>query len=378
MLDFTIKGRGDGKSRRGELKLAHATIQTPAYMPCASHAIVRACPPYQVREQGIQMMICNAYHLWQRPTDELIRDMGGLHKFMNWPGAFFTDSGGFQAFSIGGNSGITEEGVAFRSHLSGELLHLTPEKSVAIQNNLGSDVAMVLDECVSYPSEEGYVAASIERTARWAQRCKDAHSNAQQAMFGIVQGGVYDNLRARSAKMTADIGFDGYAIGGLSVGESKAEMLSALDAAIPELPDEAPKYVMGVGTPLDIFECVMRGVDVFDCVLPTRNARHGSLMTWEGPLKLHRSEFKGDERPVSEECDCPACRQYSRAYLHHLLRIQEAGAWQLLSLHNLRFYADFMVELRHAVETGTMSALRQRLSPWSVRESVHEAELRGS
>jgi len=372
VLEFAITAEGPDRSRCGKLQLAHATVSTPAFMPCASVAVVKACPPHLVAEQGIQVMICNAYHLWQRPGTEPIAAAGGLHRFMSWPGALMTDSGGFQAFSIAGNSGVSEDGFTFRSHLSGELLHLSPEKSVQLQNELGSDAATVLDECVAYPAEKEYVAEAIARTARWALRCKEAHSNPQQALLGIVQGGVYDDLRAESAAATVNIGFDGYAIGGLSVGESKAQMLAALDAAVPELPSEALRYMMGVGTPLDMVACVRRGVDLFDCVLPTRNARHGSLMTWQGPLKIARREFSTDERPIDENCTCPACTNYSRAYLHHLHRNGEAAAWQLLSLHNLRFYADFMAQLREAVARGHLEQLEARLSAWTVREATHE------
>jgi len=368
VLDFAVTATGAGPARCGKLRLSHATIQTPAFMPCASQAVVRACPPHLVAEQGIEVMICNAYHLWQRPGSELVAQLGGLHRMMNWSGALMTDSGGFQAFSIAGNSGISEDGFTFRSHLTGEMLELSPERSVRLQNELGSDVAMVLDECVVYPAEEEYVAESVERTARWAQRCRQAHANCDQALFGIVQGGVYPHLRARSAQATVEIGFDGYAIGGLSVGESKAEMLEALAAAVPELPADAPRYVMGVGTPLDLVACVRLGVDVFDCVLPTRNARHGSLMTTQGPLKITRQEYRTDTEPVDAQCDCPTCRNYSRAYLHHLYRCGDAAAWQLGSLHNLRFYADLMVRLREAIVHDGLDRLEASLSPWSARD----------
>ncbi len=371
MLEFAITAEGPDQSRCGKLRLTHATVSTPAFMPCASLAVVKACPPHLIAEQGLQVMICNAYHLWQRPGTELVAAAGGLHRFMSWPGALMTDSGGFQAFSIAANSGVSEAGFSFRSHLSGELLKLSPEKSVELQNQLGGDVATVLDECVAYPAAEDYVAASVERTARWALRCKQAHSDPRQALFGIVQGGVYHDLRARSASATAAIGFDGYAIGGLSVGESKAEMLAALEAAMPELPSAAPRYVMGVGTPLDMLACVRLGADLFDCVLPTRNARHGSLMTWQGPLKITRREFSTDERPIDEDCSCPACTNYSRAYLHHLHRNGEAAAWQLLSLHNLRFYADLMARMREAIAAGRLDELEARLTAWTVREADH-------
>lgn len=368
-MRLSIDRTSGSGARVGRLELAHATISTPAFMPCASHAVVRACPPRAVAELGIEVMICNAYHLWQRPGADIVDAMGGLHSYMSWPAALMTDSGGFQAFSIGGNSGISEEGFAFRSHLSGELLHLTPEVCMQVQTRLGSDVAMVLDECVAYPAEEEYVADSVARTARWALRCRQAHGREDQALFGIVQGGTYEQLRERSAQMTVDIGFDGYAIGGLSVGESRREMLDALDAALPHLPLEAPRYVMGVGTPMDILECARRGVDLFDCVLPTRNARHGRLMTWCGPLNIGRREFATDERPIDPDCSCPACRNYSRGYLHHLHRAQDAAAWTLLSLHNLRFYAELMERLRAAVAGDCIAQLARELSPWTQRDT---------
>lgn len=369
VLEFSVTATGAGAARCGKLKLSHATISTPAFMPCASQAVVKACPPHLVADQGIEVMICNAYHLWQRPGSQIIAELGGLHRMMGWSGALMTDSGGFQAFSIAGNSGISEGGFSFRSHLSGEMLQLSPEKSVQLQNELGSDAAMVLDECVAYPAEAEYVAESVERTARWAERCKQAHGNAEQALFGIVQGGVHPELRMRSATATVQVGFDGYAIGGLSVGESKAEMLEALQAAVPQLPTDAPRYVMGVGTPLDLVACVRLGVDLFDCVLPTRNARHGSLMTTQGPLKITRQEYRTDTAPLDADCDCPACRNYSRAYLHHLYRCGDPAAWQLGSLHNLRFYADLMVRLREAVARDELDKLEASLSAWTAREA---------
>ncbi len=367
-MRLTIDCKTSAGGRAGRLELAHATVSTPAFMPCASHAVVRACPPRVVSDLGIEVMICNAYHLWQRPGAEVIAQMGGLHEFMSWPGALMTDSGGFQAFSISGNAGVSEEGFRFRSHLSGAELNLTPELSIELQEQLGSDVAMVLDECVAYPAEHDYVAESVRRTARWAARCRQAHQRADQALFGIVQGGVYPELRACSAQMTVDIGFDGYAIGGLSVGESRQEMLSALDAVLPHLPADVPRYVMGVGTPMDIVECARLGVDLFDCVLPTRNARHASLVTWSGPLKLGRREFATDERPIDTDCCCPTCLHYSRAYLHHLHRANEAAAWTLLSVHNLHFYVELMDRLRDAIARDTVCQLQRELHPWTRRD----------
>ena len=367
MLEFHVTHR-TGPARVGEMTLSHGTVQTPVFMPCASLATVKACPAHLVETTDIEMLVANAYHLWLRPGHRIVEKMGGLHAFMGWQHPILTDSGGFQVFSLAKPKDITEEGVKFRSHISGEALLLTAEKSLEIQNALGSDIAMIFDECAPYPAEHEYVAQSLERTLRWSERSKAAHSNPQQALFGIVQGGVYDDLRARSAQGTVGIGFDGYAIGGLSVGESKEQMLTALEASLPYLPEDQPRYVMGVGTPLDILECAERGVDMFDCVLPTRMARHASLMTWDGPLKINRLEFADSDEPLDATCRCGTCQRYSRGYLRHLFVCKEAGAWQLLSMHNLHFYAQFMVQLREAIREGTLGELRQRVGAWTQRE----------
>jgi queuine tRNA-ribosyltransferase len=300
----------------------------------------------------------------------VVRDLSGLHRFMDWPGAILTDSGGFQVFSLAEPRSITEEGVALRSHLDGQKLLLTAEQSIAIQNALGSDIAMMFDECTSYPVTHDYAAASVERTLRWAQRSRAAHCNPRQALFGIVQGSVYPDLRERSARATVDLGFDGYALGGLSVGESKHEMLAAVDLCEPLLPRGAPRYVMGVGTPSDIVECVARGVDLFDCVLPTRMARHGSLLTSAGTLKIKNAAHRTDPGPLDEACDCLTCRRYSRAYLHHLFRIGEATAWRLLSIHNIRFYMHLMERIRTAIEAGTLEDVRGEVLGWTRRDEA--------
>jgi len=369
MLKFEI-ATSRGPTRTGRLTLTHGAVRTPVFMPCASLATVKACPAPSVEATGIEMLVANAYHLWQRPGHEVVRALGGLHRFMGWDHPILTDSGGFQVFSLARPKDITEEGVHFRSHISGEALLLTAEQSLAIQNALGSDIAMIFDECTPYPAEQEYVEASLERTLRWSERSRRAHRNPHQALFGIVQGGVYDDLRARSAEGTVALGFDGYAIGGLSVGESKAQMLAALEAALPYLPEDQPRYVMGVGTPLDILECAARGVDMFDCVLPTRMARHGSLMTWAGPLKINRLEHAQSDEPLDPTCGCEACRRVSRGYLRHLFTCKEPVAWQLLSEHNLTFYATFMAELRGAIEAGTLDELRQKVGAWTTREKL--------
>jgi len=367
MLKFEITN-SHGPARTGRLTLTHGAVSTPVFMPCASLATVKACPAHLVEATGIEMLVSNAYHLWLRPGHEAIAAMGGLHRFMGWERPILTDSGGFQVFSLAKPKDITEEGVHFRSHISGEALLLTAEKSLEIQNALGSDIAMILDECTPYPAEKEYALASLERTIRWSERSKEAHRNPRQALFGIVQGGVYADLRALSAQQTVALGFDGYAIGGLSVGESKAQMLAALEAALPHLPADQPRYVMGVGTPLDILECAARGVDMFDCVLPTRMARHASLMTWQGPVKIQRAEHARSDEPLDPTCGCEGCRRYSRGYLRHLFMCKEPVAWQLLTEHNLTFYATFMAELREAIAQGTVNELRQRVSAWTTRE----------
>jgi len=372
-LEFRLLNPGTAspsgpKARLGRLRLTHATIDTPAFMPCGSLGVVRACDTTDIEAVGVQLLCCNAFHLWQRPGDDTVANLGGLHRFMDWGGGILTDSGGFQVFSLANPRDITEEGVRFRSPVDGRPLLLTAEKSIAIQNALGSDIAMGFDECTSYPVTYEYAQASMERTLRWLRRTKDAHRNERQALFGIVQGSVYPDLRARSAAGTLEIGFDGYALGGLSVGESKAEMLAAVETCEPMLPWQSPRYIMGVGTPADILECVARGIDLFDCVLPTRMARHGSLLTWQGTVKIKNARHKDDPGPLDETCDCPACRRYSRAYLHHLFRIGEATAWRLLSLHNIAFYQTLMRRVRTAIGEGTLQDLRQQVVSWTQRD----------
>jgi queuine tRNA-ribosyltransferase len=357
-----------GPARLGRLHLAHATVETPAFMPCASLGVARALDTADLEGAGVAMLCANAFHLWQRPGHEVVFGVGGLHRLMDWSGAILTDSGGFQVFSLAGPRDITEEGVAFRSPVDGSRLVLTAEQSIAIQNALGSDVAMIFDECTSFPVTHEYAAASVERTLRWAQRSKDAHANPDQALFGIVQGSVFEDLRERSALGTVEIGFDGYALGGLSVGETKEQMLQAVDLCVPLLPPESARYVMGVGTPSDLVECVARGVDLFDCVLPTRMARHGSLLTPGGTVRIKNSAHREDSAPVDADCDCHTCRRYSRAYLHHLFRIGEASAWRLLSIHNIRFYMRLIARIREAIAAGTLQSLRAAVADWTQRD----------
>jgi len=362
-MDFQITIRDSASSARcGVLSAPNGSIETPAFMPCASRAVVRACSPQDVAAVGIQVVMCNAFHLLIRPGSEVIQQAGGLGKFMNWPGLIATDSGGFQVFSLADRRDITEDGVSIRSPLDGTLIEVTPELSIQVQNELGADIIMAFDDCTPYPCGHEEAARSTERTLRWAQRSKAAHNNSEQALFGIVQGSVYPELRRESARATVEIGFPGYAIGGVSVGESEAEMFTALDAALPELPPETPRHLLGVGVPAQMIAAVKRGVDLFDCVLPTRNARHGLLYTWEGIVRINNAQYREDSRPLSALCDCPACTHYSRAYLHHLFRIEEAAAWRLLTLHNLRFFAQLMEQIREAIRAGNLDELHARVA----------------
>lgn len=362
-MDFQITVRDSASSARcGLLGSAAGTVKTPAFMPCASRAVVRACSPQDIAAVGIQVVMCNAFHLLIRPGSEVIQQAGGLRRFMNWPGLIATDSGGFQVFSLADRSDISEDGVSIRSPLEGTLIEVTPELSLQVQNELGADIIMAFDDCTPYPCGYEEAARSMERTLRWAERSKAAHSNSEQALFGIVQGSVYPDLRRESARATVEFGFPGYAIGGVSVGETEGEMFTALDAALPELPPQAPKHLLGVGVPTQMIAAVKRGVDLFDCVLPTRNARHGLLYTWEGIVRINNAQYREDSRPLSEQCDCPACTYYSRAYLHHLFRIEEAAAWRLLTLHNLRFFAQLMAQIREAISTGKLDELAAQVA----------------
>jgi queuine tRNA-ribosyltransferase len=361
--NFIITARDPfGQARCGELLTARGPLATPAFMPCASRAVVRALEPQEVAERGLQVMICNAFHLLVSPGEEIIARRGGLHQFMSWPGLLATDSGGYQVFSLAKPRDITEQGVSVRSPKTGERLLLTPERSLQVQNALGADLIMCLDECTPFPCEHDYAEQSLERTLRWAERSQSAHQREDQVLFGIVQGSVFPELRARSAQGTVALDFPAYAIGGVSVGESHEQMLEAVEVCLKYLPAEKPRYVMGVGTPLDIVDCVMRGVDLFDCVLPTRNARHGLLYTWSGVLRLNNSRFREDEAPLEEGCPCPTCQRYSLAYLHYLFRLKEAAAWRLLSLHNLQFYATLLQRLRESIPTGKLGELRQHVT----------------
>lgn len=345
----------DGIARRGELTLQHGTVQTPAFMPVGTYGTVKGMFPSDITNIGAEIILGNTFHLWLRPTTEIIKPFGGLHEFINWDKPILTDSGGFQVFSLGALRKISEEGVKFQSPIDGSKVFLTPELSMQIQRDLNSDIVMIFDECMPYPATEKEARESMELSLRWAARCKVAHEGNPNALFGIVQGGMYENLRDVSLAGLTDIGFDGYAIGGLSVGEPKDEMLKILDHVPTKLPQDKPRYLMGVGKPEDIVEAVRRGVDMFDCVMPTRNARNGHYFVTDGVVRIRNSPYKTDQSPIDEHCDCYACLNFSRAYLHHLDKCGEMLGAMLGTLHNLRYYQRLMAGLRTAIENGTLS-----------------------
>ncbi len=346
----------DGLARRGRLELAHGCVETPAFMPVGTYGAVKAVTPDEVAALGAQIILGNTFHLWLRPGLEVIAASGGLHQFMGWRGPLLTDSGGFQVYSLTPLRKITEEGVRFASPLDGARLLLTPEQSMAIQRVLNSDIAMIFDECTPYPADWPTARASMELSLRWAERSKAAHAGNPNALFGIVQGGMFEDLRDRSLQELARIGFDGYAIGGLSVGEPKADMARLLAHTAPRLPPDRPRYLMGVGTPEDIVHAVGQGIDMFDCVMPTRNARHGLLFTRHGNLHIKNACHRADTGPIDPECGCYTCRHFSRAYLHHLLRAGESLGGRLNTLHNLHYYQTLMREVRAAIGEGRLAA----------------------
>jgi len=353
-MQFEILAR-DGLARRGRLTLTHGTIETPVFMPVGTYGSVKAMSPEDLHAVGAQIVLGNTFHLWLRPGLEVIAAHGGLHRFMAWDKPILTDSGGFQVFSLGELRKISEEGVNFRSPVNGDLCFLSPEESMRIQHTLNSDVVMIFDECTGYPADERAAAESMRLSLRWAQRSKRAHEGNDNALFGIVQGGMHESLRNASRLGLQDIGFDGYAIGGLSVGEPKEDMLRILRHTAPQLPVWAPRYLMGVGTPVDIVDAVENGIDMFDCVMPTRNARNGWIFTRNGTIRLRNARYRDDIRPLDEECGCYTCRHFSRAYLHHLQRINEILGAHLNTVHNLHFYQQLMGELRRAIEAGKLA-----------------------
>ena len=362
--------RQEGRARRGRLTTPHGTVETPVFMNVGTQAAIKGgLSAADLRAIGCQVELSNTYHLHVRPGDELIRDMGGLHKFMTWDGPMLTDSGGFQIFSLASLRKITEEGVHFSSHVDGRKIFMGPEESMRIQANLGSDIAMAFDECIKIPSPRDYVERSCARTYRWLERCKkalagynsmDGAINPGQMLFGINQGAVFHDIRIDHMKRIAELDLPGYAIGGLAVGETAQEMYDTIEAVEEYMPQDRPRYLMGVGTPVNIIESVWRGVDFFDCVMPTRNGRHGHLNTWSGVINLKNKKYERDDGPIDPECDCPVCRRYSRAYLRHLLKAEEVLAMRFAAVHNLYFYNELMRRIREALERGEFAAFRAK------------------
>ncbi len=352
MMKFELD-KTHGRARRGRMKFARGTVETPAFMPVGTLGTVKGMTPEEVKETGAEICLGNTFHLMLRPGTSIIQQHGDLHDFMNWDKPILTDSGGFQVFSLGELRKITEEGVTFRSPINGEKILLTPEKSMQVQRELGSDIVMIFDECTPYPATQAEARQSMELSLRWAERSKKAHEGNDAALFGIIQGGMYEELRDISLNGLTEIGFDGYAIGGLSVGEPKEDMMRILEHTTPQMPVEKPRYLMGVGKPEDLVEAVRRGVDMFDCVMPTRNARNGHLFISTGVVKIRNAVHRTDTGPLDPDCDCYTCKNYSRAYLHHLDRTNEILGARLNTIHNLRFYQRVMSDMRHALDEGT-------------------------
>ncbi len=354
-MNFTLH-QTDGAARRGTLQLMHGNVETPAFMPVGTYGTVKAMSPEELQRIDAHIVLGNTFHLWLRPGLDVIAAHGGLHRFMDWQQPILTDSGGFQVYSLGALRKISEEGVKFRSPLNGDKLFLTPELSMQIQKILNSDIVMIFDECTPYPAEHPVAAESMRLSLRWAERSKRAHEGNPNALFGIVQGGMFEDLRSESAQALIDMAFDGYAIGGLSVGEPKADMQRILRHTAPRLPVDKPRYLMGVGTPEDIVLAVQQGIDMFDCVLPTRNARHGILFTRHGEIRIKNARFQRDITPIDEECGCYTCQHFSRAYLHHLIRCGEILGARLATWHNLHYYQQLMSGLRAAIEQQRLPA----------------------
>ncbi len=363
----------NGLARRGRFHTVHGTVETPVFQNVGTIAAIKGAVSAQdLKKLGCQIELSNTYHLHLRPGDKVVKDMGGLHKFMNWDRPILTDSGGFQVFSLAKLRKITEEGVSFNSHIDGRRIFMGPEESMQIQSNLASTIAMAFDECVENPAPYNYVKNSCERTLRWLVRCKDEMKrlnslpdtiNKQQLLFGINQGGIVDDLRVWHMKEIAKLDLPGYAIGGLAVGESHEEMYHILDVVLPHAPENKPRYLMGVGTPSNIIEGVARGIDFFDCVMPSRNARHGFIFTWKGTLNLINQKFERDSLPIDPDCGCEACRNYSRAYIRHLFKAKEMLGLRLAVIHNLYFYNELMAKIRESIENDAFDAFRKKYSP---------------
>lgn len=356
-----LKQEKNTKARNGILHTNHGSYETPIFMPVGTLANVKTLVPEELKEMHSAVILSNTYHLWLRPGEDIVSKAGGLHKFMNYDGPILTDSGGFQVFSLAKPKDISEEGVKFKSHIDGRELFLTPEKSIGIQNKLDSDIAMSFDECPPASADYKYMKNSIERTLRWAKRGKDVHNNENQSLFGIIQGGAYEDLRKFSATETVKLDFDGYSIGGVANdNESKEDMYKAIDYSIPYIPDDKPRYLMGVGEPIDIIEGVIRGIDMFDCVLPTRIARHGNAFSHHGKMNLKNAKFKEDFTPIENDCDCYTCKHYTKAYIRHLLVANEQLAGRLLSIHNIRFLIKLTEDLREAIKNDNILEYKEK------------------
>ena len=353
-LDLIARDRLTG-ARAGLLQTPHGSVETPAFMPVGTQATVKGLTPDLLREVGSRMVLANTYHLALRPGEEVVRELGGLHRFMGWDGPILTDSGGFQAFSLAQRRTLTEEGVAFRSHLDGRAFSLTPERAVAIQEALGADVAMCLDQCPALPASKVEIAEATDRTIRWAARCRSAQTRPDQALFGIVQGGAHEDLRAECVERLVELDFPGYAVGGVSVGEAREEVRHALRVTTHRLPADRPRYLMGVGRPQDVLEAIATGIDLFDCVMPTRNGRNATCFTADGPVKLRNAKHRTDPRPIEEGCECPACRRFSRGYLRHLFLAKEMLGPILASAHNLAYLHRLVARARAAILEGDYS-----------------------
>lgn len=356
-----IKKEAHTAARLGRLETNYGTFETPMFMPVGTQATVKTLSPEELKSMNAGIILSNTYHLWLRPGEDVVDHAGGLHKFMNWDGPILTDSGGFQVFSLAKPKDITEEGVHFKNHLNGDKLFLTPEKSIEIQNKLDSDIAMSFDECPPASADYEYMKNSIERTLRWARRGKDVHNNPNQSLFGIIQGGYFEDLRAYSAKETVKMDFDGYSIGGVANDhESKEDMYKAIEYSTPYIPDDKTRYLMGVGEPEDIIEGVIRGIDIFDCVLPTRLARHGHAFTRFGKINIKNAKYKEDFTPIEDTCDCYACKHYTKSYIKHLINADETFGARLLSIHNIRFLIRLTEELREAIKNDTLLEYRDQ------------------
>ena len=375
MFEFQVQHRDSRSSaRQAVFTTPHGAVDTPAFMPVGTQGTVKGLPVELLRATGAQMILANTYHLALRPGAETVRQLGGLHRFMGWDGPILTDSGGFQIFSLAKITKVTEQGAVFRSHVDGRLMELTPEHAIEIQQTLGSDVAMVLDHVVALPSPPEAVRDACERSIRWAARCREAATCDDQALFAIVQGGLDPDLRVQCARHLRSMDFPGYAVGGLSVGEPPADMYRMLDVTCPELPDSKPRYLMGVGTPVDLLEAIRRGVDLFDCVIPTRNGRNALALTDDGPVKMRNLKHRSDSNPIDATCPCPACRHHSRGYLRHLFMVGEMLGPILLSVHNLTFYQRLLAESRQAIRQSRYEAFaREKLDRW--RDRTSEASL---